>query len=433
MKRIASAFDPAERRQLCGLGGVVLVLHVLGWGLIALYAPGHPVLGGLAVLAYTFGLRHAFDADHISAIDNVTRKLLAEGGRPLGVGLFFSLGHSTVVLMLCSVIEVAAGAVHHAIPSLAAYGATIGAGVSGIFLWLIGLLNLAVLIGIVRIARAAKQGDLREDQLEQQLLKRGLMSRLLGGRLRLISHSAQMYPVGILFGLGFDTASEVGLLAITAGAATGQIPVPALISLPCLFAAGMSLMDTTDGVFMTKAYGWAFANPVRKLYYNLTVTTASVVVALLIGSVELAQVLSSKLGLSGGFWSWLRSLNFGILGYAIVGVFVLTWLAALVAWRWRGRFAASASLAGVSGSQSTAWPSAAPFSTLSESSAHFIRVAEMSIPNRSRMNLRSRRSKSSDPIPLTSSEAIEAAACEIAHPWPENRTSAILPAASTAS
>jgi high-affinity nickel-transport protein len=252
---------------------------------------------------------------------------------------------------------VAAGAVHHAIPSLAGYGGTIGAGVSGMFLWLIGLLNVAVLVGIVKIAREARQGRFHEAELEQQLAKRGLMTRLLAGRFRLIRSSAHMYPVGLLFGLGFDTASEVGLLAITAGAATGHVPPLALIALPCLFAAGMSMMDTADGVFMSKAYHWAFASPVRKLYYNITVTTMSVFVALLVGTIELAQVLSDKLGWNGSFWSWLRGLDFGTLGYAIVGVFVVTWLVALLLWRWRGRYAAStalsptASLSGVSGSQ----------------------------------------------------------------------------------
>ena len=354
MTRLTTAFDAAERRRLWGMGGVVLSLHLLGWGLIALYAPAHPVLSGLAVLAYTFGLRHAFDADHISAIDNATRKLLADGGRPLGVGLFFSLGHSTIVLVLCTGLAVAAGAVHHAMPSLAVYGGTIGAGVSGVFLWLIGLLNVAVLVGIVRITREARHGRLKEDELEAQLAKRGLLSRLLAGRFLRIRRSAQMYGVGLLFGLGFDTASEVGLLAITAGAATGHLPPLALIALPCLFAAGMSLMDTTDGVFMSKAYGWAFANPVRKLYYNITVTATSVLVALLVGTIELAQVLSEKLGWGGGFWAWLRGLDFGTLGYAIVGLFLLAWLATLAAWRARGRYAASAALSGVSGSQSTA-------------------------------------------------------------------------------
>ena len=331
---MASAFDELERRRLRRLGGAVLALHVTGIALVVVYAPRHPVIAGLAVLAYTFGLRHAFDADHISAIDNTTRKLLAEGGRPLGVGFFFSLGHSTVVLVLSVGVAVAASSVHHAIPSLSYYGGTIGAGVSGTFLWLIGLLNVVVLAGIVRIAREARRGNFDESELESRLAERGLMSRLLGGRLRLVTRSSHMYPVGLLFGLGFDTASEVGLLAITAGAASGRLPVPGLLALPCLFAAGMSLMDTADGVFMTKAYGWAFASPVRKLYYNITVTSLSILVALLIGSIELAQVLSDKLGWSGGIWAWVRGLDLGALGFVIVGLFVAAWALAFAVWRW---------------------------------------------------------------------------------------------------
>jgi high-affinity nickel-transport protein len=334
--RIGGAFDHAERRRLAGFGGAIVALHLVGWGLVALYAPGHPVLAGLAVLAYSFGLRHAFDADHISAIDNTTRKLLSEGGRPLGVGFFFSLGHSSVVFVLSIGLAVAVGAVHSALPALQLYGGTIGALVSGVFLWAIGVLNLIVLVGIVGVWRELRSGRFDETALENRLLERGLMSRFFRKPLRLVKSSRQMYPLGVLFGLGFDTATEVGLLAITAGAASGRLPAPAILALPILFAAAMSLMDTADGVFMCKAYDWAFAGPVRKLYYNITVTAMSVAVALIIGSIELAQVLASKLGWTRGFWGSLRGLNFGTLGYAIVGVFVATWLIAIVVWRWRG-------------------------------------------------------------------------------------------------
>jgi high-affinity nickel-transport protein len=341
--RALRAFDAAERRRIGWLGAAVAGLHLLGWGLIALYAPDHPVLGGLAVLAYTFGLRHAFDADHISAIDNATRKLLAQGSRPLAVGFCFSLGHSTVVFLLCLGLAASTAALHHAMPTLQLYGGIIGAAVSGTFLWAIGLLNLSVLNGIVAVARDLRCGRFDEHQLEQRLDERGFMSRLMGSRFALVRSSRQMYPLGVLFGLGFDTASEIGLLAITAGVAGGHVPLPAILALPILFAAGMSAMDTADGVFMSKAYGWAFSNPVRKVYYNLTVTTLSVLVALLIGSVELLQVASGRLGLTGGFWNWLQGLDFGTLGYAIVGVFVLTWIIALAIWRllriedrWRG-------------------------------------------------------------------------------------------------
>lgn len=334
LARVAAAFDGGERRRLRGLGMAVAGLHLLGWGLIARYAPSHPVLGGLAVLAYSFGLRHAFDADHIAAIDNTTRKLLAEGGRPLATGFFFSLGHSTVVLALSVGLVVATGAVHSALPALQSSGGTIGAAVSGAFLLAIGALNLAVLVGIVGVGREMREGRYDERELEARLVERGLMSRFFARPLRLVRSSRQMYPVGVLFGLGFDTATEVGLLTVTAGV-SGRVPLPAVLALPVLFAAGMSLMDTADGVVMSKAYDWAFASPARKVYYNISVTALSVIVALLIGTIELAQVLSHKLGWEGGAWNWVRGLNFSTLGYLIVCLFVLTWLVAVGIWRWR--------------------------------------------------------------------------------------------------
>jgi high-affinity nickel-transport protein len=310
-----------EMRRLGGLAVAVAALHVVGWGLIAVYSSSYPVLVGLAGLAYGFGLRHAFDADHIAAIDNTTRKLLQEGRRPLGVGFCFSLGHSTVVFGLA--IGLAGTA--QAIPGLQETGGLIGAGVSGGFLLLIGILNLVVLVDIAAIARGVREGGFDERALEERLLDRGLMSRLFFRRLfGLISRSWHMYPLGLLFGLGFDTASEVGLLALTAGAATGHTPLLAILALPTLFAAGMALMDTADGVFMAKAYGWAFSNPVRRLSYNLTVTTLSVVVALCIGGVELAQV-----------WGWLGGLDLQTLGYGIVAAFVFTWAVALAVWKVR--------------------------------------------------------------------------------------------------
>jgi high-affinity nickel-transport protein len=314
----------------------VLGLHVLGWGLVVLYAPGHPVLAGLAALAYSFGLRHAFDADHISAIDNTTRKLLADGQRPLGAGLFFSLGHSTVVLVLAGGLAMATSAVNAAIPDFQLYGGVLGAGVSGTFLWIIGILNLAVLVDVAKIARGVRSGVFDEAALEARLLDRGFMNRFFIGRFfAVIRRSWHLYPLGVLFGLGFDTASEVGLLAITAGAATGHTPLLAILALPIVFAAGMSLMDTADGVFMSKAYGWAFSSPVRKVFYNLVVTALSVTVALVIGTVELLQVVADRAGLTGGFWGWLGRLDFGTLGYAIVGLFALTWIGAAAFWKLR--------------------------------------------------------------------------------------------------
>ena len=338
------ALSPRERLRLAGFGAAVAALHVVGWGLFLYYSRSYPALAGLGTLAYTFGLRHAFDADHIAAIDNTTRKFLQDGKRSLGVGFFFSLGHSTIVFSLVAGLTVATETVGGQIPGLRTYGVAVGTGVSGTFLWIIGLLNLAVLVDILRIFQELKQGRYDRERLEQRLLERGLMSRLFGGRFfRLIDRSWQMYPLGILFGLGFDTATEVGLLAIAAGVATHQVPFLAILSLPFLFAAGMSLMDTADGAFMSQAYGWAFSNPVRKIYYNITITSLSVAVALAVGSVELLQLLAARLGLESGVWAWLNALDFETLGYAIVVLFVLTWATSVAVWkgrrieeRWRG-------------------------------------------------------------------------------------------------
>jgi high-affinity nickel-transport protein len=335
-KRWLTALTPAEWLRLSGFAGGVALLHVLGWGLFLWYSRSNPALAGLGTLAYTFGLRHAFDADHIAAIDNTTRKFLQEGKRSLGVGFFFSLGHSTIVFALAAGLAVAAHTVDSTIPAFQDYGSSIGASVSGTFLWLIGILNLLVLLDILRIFRDMRRGSYDRERLEQRLLDRGFMNRFFLGRFaRRIRASWQMYPLGLLFGLGFDTATEVGLLALAAGVATHHVPVLAVLSLPLLFAAGMSLMDTADGAFMSQAYGWAFSNPVRKVYYNITVTTLSVTVALLIGTIELLQVAATKLSLESGFWAFLTGLDFGKLGYGIVGLFVLTWVVSLAVWKLR--------------------------------------------------------------------------------------------------
>jgi high-affinity nickel-transport protein len=335
-KRWLTALTPAEWLRLSGFAGGVALLHVLGWGLFLWYSRSNPALAGLGTLAYTFGLRHAFDADHIAAIDNTTRKFLQEGKRSLGVGFFFSLGHSTVVFALAAGLAVAAHTVDSTIPAFQDYGSSIGASVSGTFLWLIGILNLLVLLDILRIFRDMRRGSYDRERLEQRLLDRGFMNRFFLGRFaRRIRASWQMYPLGLLFGLGFDTATEVGLLALAAGVATHHVPVLAVLSLPFLFAAGMSLMDTADGAFMSQAYGWAFSNPVRKVYYNITVTSLSVTVALLIGTIELLQVAATKLSLESGFWAFLTGLDFGKLGYGIVGLFVLTWVVSLAVWKLR--------------------------------------------------------------------------------------------------
>jgi len=335
-KRWLTVLTPAEWLRLSGFAGGVALLHVLGWGLFLWYSRSNPALAGLGTLAYTFGLRHAFDADHIAAIDNTTRKFLQEGKRSLGVGFFFSLGHSTIVFALAAGLAVAAHTVDSSIPAFQDYGSSIGASVSGTFLWIIGILNLLVLLDILRIFSGMRRGSYDRERLEQRLLDRGFMNRFfLGGLARRIKASWQMYPLGLLFGLGFDTATEVGLLALAAGVATHHVPVLAVLSLPLLFAAGMSLMDTADGAFMSQAYGWAFSNPVRKVYYNITVTSLSVAVALLIGTIELLQVAAAKLSLESGFWAFLGGLDFSKLGYGIVGLFVLTWAVSYGVWKLR--------------------------------------------------------------------------------------------------
>ncbi|TML75688.1 MAG: HoxN/HupN/NixA family nickel/cobalt transporter [Actinobacteria bacterium] len=326
----------AEWGRLGGFSAAVLLLHVLGFGLFLYYLPRNPALTGLATLAYTFGLRHAFDADHIAAIDNTTRKLLQDGKRPLGTGFFFSLGHSTIVFSLTAGLAVAAATVHSRIPTLQTYGSTIGASVSGGFLLLIGALNLLVLLDVVGVFRRMKRGHYDEQDLDRALLNQGFLSRFLLKRVgSRIDASWKMYPLGVLFGLGFDTATEIGLLAVAAGVATHHVPFLAVISLPLVFAAGMSLMDTADGAFMSHAYGWAFSSPVRKVYYNISVTSLSVAVAWLVGAIELLQVLAAKLALHGGFWRLLESLDLGHLGYVVVGLFAATWLCSITLWKTR--------------------------------------------------------------------------------------------------
>jgi len=334
--RLAHMLSRREWARLLGFGAAVAALHVSGWGLFLLYSRRYPALAGLGVLAYTFGLRHAFDADHIAAIDNTTRKLLQDGKRPLGVGFFFSLGHSTIVFSLAAGLAVAARTISSRIPSFQDWGGYVGASVSGTFLWIIGILNLIVLLDIVRIYRELKRGSYDEARLEERLQDRGFMNRFFLGRFfKLISKSWQMYPLGVLFGLGFDTATEVALLAIAAGVASHAVPLLAVLSLPILFAAGMSLMDTADGAFMSQAYGWAFSNPIRKVYYNITVTSLSVTVALAVGSVELLQVLATRFGLDSGFWGWLNALDFEKLGYGVVALFFATWIGSIAIWKTR--------------------------------------------------------------------------------------------------
>ncbi|MDA8329161.1 MAG: HoxN/HupN/NixA family nickel/cobalt transporter [Betaproteobacteria bacterium] len=328
------SFSATEWLRLGGFYGAILLMHLLGFGLFLYYSVRYPALFGLGFAAYMFGLRHAFDADHIAAVDDTVRYLLQKGQKPLGIGFFFSLGHSTVVFILALVIAFAANTAKQALPELQHFGGLIGTSVSGLFLWLIGILNFLLLLDILKVWRLAKTGQHSHAHLDALLAKRGLLNRLFGGRLqRFIQSSWQMYPLGLLFGLGFDTASEIALLAMTAGAASGNLPIGAVLSLPVLFAAGMSLMDTTDGVLMVKAYHWAFVNPLRKIFYNLTTTSLSIAVALVIGSIELLQVFIHLLRLQGPFYDYVSHLNFGVLGYVIVGIFLLVWGGSTLFWK----------------------------------------------------------------------------------------------------
>ena len=335
---LRSTLDRREWARLGGFGGAVLGVNLLGWTMLLLgvAATGSKILLGLGLTAWMFGLRHAFDADHISAIDNTTRKLLADGRRPLGVGFFFSLGHSTIVFALAAVVAAAAqavaGQVHGSGSLLKSVGGVIGTSVSAGFLLLIAVINLVILRGIWRIAREMRQGRYDEPGLEQKLRERGLLNRLIGPLARSIRESWQMYPIGVLFGLGFDTATEVGLLALSGEIAAKGLPWYAILSLPTLFAGGMSLMDTADGAFMNVAYGWAFSNPARKIFYNLTITALSVAVALLVGAVEVLQVLAPAHP-SGAFWSVMGHLDLNTVGYLIVALFVVAWVAAVAIWK----------------------------------------------------------------------------------------------------
>ncbi len=337
---LTESFDRGERNRLFGFFGGVAFLHLAGWGLLLVFAAHQPTILALGGLAYTFGLRHAFDADHISAIDNTTRKLLQDGRKPVGVGFFFSLGHSTVVFLIAAALGLTVKWIVDGVVSdggrLRAIGALLSGGVSGGFLVLIGVLNLVILLDIVRVYRRMRAGEYDRESLEHELTAGGFMTRIFGRLFRVIRHSWQMYPIGFLFGLGFDTASEVAILAISAGAAAKGLPFMAVLALPLIFAAGMSLMDTADGAFMAKAYSWAFASPIRKVFYNLTMTSLSVFVALFVGVIELTQVLIQALGLKGGVFGAIAGFDLiGRAGYFIVAAFILAWVAALMIYKAR--------------------------------------------------------------------------------------------------
>jgi high-affinity nickel-transport protein len=334
-----------EWTRLGGMAAFVLALHVIGWfTLVAIVAPGHYSVGtksfgvGIGVTAYTLGMRHAFDADHIAAIDNTTRKLMGEGRRPLSVGFWFSLGHSSVVFVLALLLSLGirtlAGPVSNDDSGLHDVTGLIGTLVSGTFLYVIAALNIVILAGLWKVFRRMRSGHFDEAELENQLNNRGLMNRLLGRVMKSITKPWQMYPLGLLFGLGFDTATEIALLVLAGSGAASGLPWYAILCLPVLFAAGMSLLDTIDGSFMNFAYGWAFSKPVRKVYYNLTITGLSVAVAVIIGTVELLGLLADKLNLHGVFWDWVGGLDLNVVGFVIVGLFFATWVLALVVWKY---------------------------------------------------------------------------------------------------
>ncbi len=343
---LREALGPRGRASVAGMAVFIAALHVIGWGtLVFVVAPAHYTVGaagvfgvGLGITAYTLGMRHAFDADHIAAIDNTTRKLMADGQRPVSVGFWFSLGHSSVVFGLCFLLGIGvralAGQVESDSSALQTTTGLIGTSVSGVFLYLIGIINLVILVGIVKVFRAMRRGVYDEAALEEQLNKRGLINRILGRLTKAITKPWQMYPLGLLFGLGFDTATEVSLLVLAGGAAVFNLPWYAILTLPILFAAGMSLLDTIDGCFMNFAYGWAFSKPVRKVYYNIMITGLSVAVALIIGTIELVSIITDRFEITSGPFAAIGNLDLNHVGYVIAGLFVVTWIIALAVWRY---------------------------------------------------------------------------------------------------
>ena len=341
----ARGWTERDKWHLAGMSGFVLLLNVVGWGVLVLaVAPHEYSLGsgsvygvGLGVTAFLLGVRHAFDADHIAVIDNTTRKLVGEGKPSLGVGFWFSLGHSSVVFGAAALIalgvEAVSGTARDESSTTAVTLSLIGSIVAGTFLIIIGLTNLVSVVGIVRVFRGIRTRGIDEEQLEHHLHSRGFVARLLGGLTKRVTKPWHVYPVGLLMGLGFDTASQVALLVLAAGTAASPLPWFAILVLPVLFAAGMSLFDTADGVFMARAYRWAFVRPVRKVFYNLTVTVLSVLIALVVGGIVLTGVMVDRLGIESGPLATIGGLELDLVGYIVVGLFVATWVVALSIWR----------------------------------------------------------------------------------------------------
>jgi high-affinity nickel-transport protein len=331
---------PADVRfSIIGIYVILVVANIAVWACAWIAFHDHPLLLTTALLAYGFGLRHAVDADHIAAIDNVVRKLMQEGKRPVSVGFFFSLGHSTVVVLMAALVAVTAGALQTRFQAFKDFGDIAGTLISAFFLLLVAIMNIFIMMGTWKtFRRVSRGGHYDEEDMDMIMARGGPMAHLFRPLFKLISKSRHMYPLGFLFGLGFDTATEVALLAISATEASRGLPIWSVLVFPALFTAGMSLVDTTDGILMLGAYGWAFLNPLRKLFYNLTVTAVSVIVALLVGGIEALGLIGDKLSLTGRFWDFIGSLNgnFGTLGFVIIGIFALCWLGSLALYRWNG-------------------------------------------------------------------------------------------------
>lgn len=329
LSRVFNDSSSDIRNKVIGIYAFLVSATILIWVLSLLAFYRYPLLLGTALLAYTFGLRHAVDADHISAIDNVTRKLMQENKKPVAVGFFFSLGHSTIVVALSIAIALTATAIQKNFPGLQNVGGLIGTSVSALFLFIIATINMLVLWEIFRAFRRVKNGgEYNEQTLDEFLNQRGLMGRFFRPLIRMVSSSWKMYPIGVLFGLGFDTATEVGILGISASSAAKGLPIWFILLFPALFTVGMCLLDTTDSILMLGAYGWAFVKPVRKLYYNMNITLVSVLVALVVGGIEVLSIIGGQLNLGGAFWDNVGNLsnNFGTIGYVIIGIFILSWL-----------------------------------------------------------------------------------------------------------
>jgi high-affinity nickel-transport protein len=338
IRELLGTHRPGTSGKIVWCFSLLTIANIVLWAMAIATFRHYPVLLGTSFLAYGFGLRHAVDADHIAAIDNVTRKLMQQGKRPVGVGLFFSLGHSTIVFGLSAAIAVTTILIKNNFDSIENFGNIVGTLISACFLLAIATMNIVVLISIFKTFHRVKAGGVYEDEdLNLLLSKRGFFTRFFRGLFRLVEHSWQMYPIGVLFGLGFDTATEVGLLGISATEATKGLPVWSIMIFPALFTAGMALIDSADSILMLGAYGWAFAKPLRKLYYNITITSVSVLVALIIGGIEVLGLIQDKLNLSGPVWNPIASLNnnFGVLGYLIIGIFGFSWIVSVLFYKFK--------------------------------------------------------------------------------------------------